>query len=302
MDACPECRAFLQPDWDRCKICGHVLGTPTTAETEAAVGKKRRSRRAAPTPAEAPPKATRPARRERPARTPAPAAVATGGATGPPSPSFPPLFTDEGAPVTTSPPERTPSGRAGWLVGGVVVVAAAVGAWLVLGGEDEPDQYADRAAGESAEGAADPTALGDWGRYPVGAVTVDLPAPPFVDETVEQILVIGEMGMVRGEVLSDGLTYTVAAGPLPDGVADRDPDELIGRVVDRWATAEAGTVQTSEQITVDGAPAVRAAISGLERDTHLVAIIDDGMLIELRVAGQEPDPAALQRMIDTFDR
>ena len=41
---------------------------------------------------------------------------------------------------------------------------------------------------------------------------------------------------------------------------------------------------------------------GLERDTHLVVIIDDGVLVEMRVAGQEPDPAAIQRMIDTYDR
>jgi hypothetical protein len=293
MDSCPECRAFLQPDWDRCKICGHVLGTPTTAEAAAAGGKRRRAKR--------PPAEPAMAAAPSPPRTREPAAAPAGRRPAPPV-TTPPLFADDAPPT----PARRSSGGSGsrlpWLVGGLVVLAAAVVAYLVLGGDDGPDPYADRPAGESAEGEAEAVeALGDWASFPVGSVSVELPAPPFVEESVEQILVIGEMAMVRGETLSGGITYTVASGQLPDAVADREPDELMGRVVDRWATAEAGSVVSSEQITVDGNPAVYAVIDGLERDTHLVVIVDGQTLVELRVAGQQPDPLVIQRLIDTYE-
>ena len=236
MDACPECRAFLQPDWDRCKICGHVLGTPTTAEAEAAAGKRRRVKRSTPAPAR---------RRSAPPARPGPpdACGCRRRAAGRPG-AAPPLFADDVAPNQATPPRPgLTGGRTGWLVAGAVVV----GGWRSAPGSCSgarrspiPTPTGPRESPRKAPPTRPRSATG--GPIPSVGSRSSSPRRRSSTRRVEQILVIGEMTMARGEVLSGGLTYTVAAGALPEGVADRDPDELLQRVVDRWVAAEAGTV------------------------------------------------------------
>lgn len=108
MQTCLGCGAFLMPDWDTCKICGHDPAGPAPVVADAEATKGRRGRRdKAPKAAKAPKVAKDP----KPARTPATAgAAATAEAAAlqtaaPLAAPLPPRPLEEPPETTYAPPE-----------------------------------------------------------------------------------------------------------------------------------------------------------------------------------------------------
>jgi hypothetical protein len=266
-ETCGNCKAFLQPEWTKCKICGQevVADDPVPDVGDAPTGRGRRSKK---------PKSPRAA---------AP-----------------------GAPRATSGSPTSGSRSLHVVLGVLLVVTLGAVAFFALSGDDDGAADDDRPAGESTEEErAAVEALGEWDvtQLPQG-VSIELPAPALQQDVTVQVLGVGRIEMAQAQVIEDGRTYIFAGGALPTSVSHLDPDQILLGAVDGVADSVGGTVEATKAVTVDGNPALRARIAARGgRETRMASTIVDGRLFILQVnsaADEELDPVYLQRMIDTF--
>jgi hypothetical protein len=298
MTVCRGCGAFVQGDWDRCKICGHAPGDPVVVEDEADRRRKKSRKKA--------PKAK--------ARVGATVGGGGGGGTAtlaPPEPVILPHRLPAGfalepppAPVRTQRPP-TPMWVKAAEVGLIAIILACVFV-IVTSGEDGPDVDPSIPAAESDPAAGDPiwSNLPEWDRQSAmePGFSVELPTTPLESSVTVRMPVIGELERHKMVVVEPGKTITVAWSAVPENMVDR-PDLVLDGLVQGARDEVAGEVDAVKEVTVDGYLARRVHIDGVESDIRAVVIAGPEYMYELRVQGDGEDTVPyLQRLIDTFER
>jgi hypothetical protein len=309
MTVCRSCGAFVQADWDKCKICGHASGDDIEVVPDPPSGKKgRRARPAKPAKDQAPAKPPKTPRAKAP-RAKEPRAKPT---TAPPRAAAPAAAPRRAAAPAPQPrTQRTQAERAPsppWLLPlEILLFAIVIGCVFVILSREDDEVTVDPSipAAESDPDAGDPEwmALGDWPGYqsPDGVYSVELPQPPLEATLPVWVPMVGEVERHKASLADDGMTFTVWWAPKPENLDDR-PDLLLDGMVEGAATEVAGEVVASKDVTVDGDLARRVRIDGVDSDIRSVMIVGDENLYELRVQGGGEDATLhLQRLIDTFD-
>jgi hypothetical protein len=295
MTTCRGCGALVQPEWDRCKICGYDGSEPID---EAPAGRGRRARKAE--------------KRARPAAPP-PEPVASPVATmARPAPD---LFLDEpppSAPRTSgrdtagAAVRRSTSGRQSplWLIGLALVAVIAGCLVIIFKDPDEAPPPSDVPAAESdpADGPPVWESLGEWDGYtsPGGGLSVELPGPPVEELQTLSVLNVGSLDLERASVITSGASLTVASAVIPEGVRDR-PDLVLDGLVRAEASEVHGVVAATKDVTVDGMPAVRVRVTSTGGEVRFVAVSGPERAYLLQAEADDQSTVYLQRLIDTFD-
>jgi hypothetical protein len=293
MTTCRGCGALVQPEWDRCKICG--FDGESVEDEPSSRGRKRRSRRGrhthgAPSAAAAAPNAP------------------AGAVAAPPAPSAPVITFDSPAVARTkTKPARPRTGGKTeapvWLLG-AGLVAVIVGCLVIIFKEPPdpapPPTDVPAAETDAAAGAPEWEALGEWTEYSGTTFSVELPGIPL--QNTESITVpnVGEMEMRFSTVVATGSTVTVAFAPVPDGLRAR-PDLVVDGLLRTAAERLEGEVAATKDVTIDGYTAVRARVESTVGEVRMAVVVDGENVFLLQADAEDQGTLYLQRLIDTFD-
>jgi hypothetical protein len=278
----------VQPEWDRCKICG--FDGESVDEAPETKGRKRRARRA---------------------RHPRPAGATVdgpdrehGAVMAPPAPSQP--MTSFDVPARPAPKPSRARGKTEapvWLLG-AGLVAVIVGCLVIIFKEPPeaapPPTDVPPAESDTSAGAPEWEALGEWNEYTGTAFSVELPGIPL--QNTESITVpnVGEMEMRFSTVVATGSTVTVGYAPVPEGLRAR-PDLVVDGVLRTAAERIEGEVAATKDVTIDGFTAVRARVSSTVGEVRLAVTVDGENVFLLQADADDQGTLYLQRLIDTFD-
>jgi hypothetical protein len=292
MTTCRGCGALVQPEWDRCKICGF---DGEAVEEPAERGRKRRSRRA---------------RHPQGAPSSNPGGIdLTTAVAAPPAPTAPPISFEAPAATRTKAARAKaarPKGKSEapvWLLG-AALVAVIVGCLVIIFKEPPkaapPPSDVPAAETDSEAGAPEWEALGEWNEYTAAEFKVELPGIPL--QNTESITVpnVGEMEMRFSTVVATGSTVTVAFAPVPEDLRAR-PDLVVDGMVRTAAERLESEIAATKDVTIDGYTAVRARVTGAVGEVRMAIVVDGENVFLLQADAGDQSALYLQRLIDTFD-
>jgi hypothetical protein len=136
---------------------------------------------------------------------------------------------------------------------------------------------------------------------PCGGFRVEVPAEPQRSEqsipseigTLEAVFFSVELGPDAG--------INIAYTDYPEAVLEVEPARLLDEVVQGSTANVSGTVESSEQLTVDGNPAVDYVISVAGGTFQTRSILVGRRLYGLQRGGSEPDEATFRRLVESFE-
>jgi hypothetical protein len=296
MTTCRGCGALVQPEWDRCKICGWDGSEPEVVLPEGRAGRRAR-------------KADKAQKTTKTTPTVEYAAPPSGGTDTltvdlPPPPRAAPAPPRSKAPGAA----RKPKGQSEtpvWLLAAALV--AVIAGCLVIIFKDPDDSSAPPSDVPAAEsdpeaGAPEWESLGEWDEYSssLGGFSVEMPGLPIEEADRMTVPSVGLIELNKATAVSTGTTTTAGWAVIPEGLRD-NPDLMLNGLIRAEADALEGEVAAQKEVTVDGMPALRARVESTIGEVRLVAIAGQNYVYLLQADAGDQGTLYLQRLIDTFD-
>lgn len=285
MTTCRGCGALVQPEWDRCKICGwdgsEIEEAPTTGRAARRARKTAKAGKSAP--AAAPGGITMVAPPPAPSRAPAPARATR-------APRPPKAARKTEAPV--------------WLLA-LALIAVIVGCLVIIfkDPDDSSNVSSDIPAAESDldAGAPEWESLGEWDLFVGGGgLKVQMPGLPLQEADRMSVPNVGFMEVNKATVVGSGVTVTAGWAIIPEGLRAR-PDLMLEGLAQAEAEALEGEIAAQKDVTVDGMPAMRVRVSSTIGEVRLAVIAGPTYVYLLQADAGDQGTLYLQRLIDTFD-